>query len=297
MIIDAHAHYWVREMMPNEVIRAYMEPILKLQRQFGEFLDFGLEEEIPMADYHAPISDILGVMDICGIDKTLMLGIDFELLGGTTMSNEGYFDELFDTCSVDERLIPFISVDPNRGEEGLRMLERLVKKHNPVGLKVYPATGFYPDEERYDPYWDMVEDLGLLVLSHAGMALAPMEEKYCRPTHMKRVAEKHPDMNIIIAHMGGKFHEELAPIMREHDNVYTDCSALQGWMPSEPEQVYSRLESICGEFPERVVFGSDFPIYEERFSTYQFINLIRDGDWGSDKLKADLLGGNMARLL
>ncbi|MDD3399020.1 MAG: amidohydrolase family protein, partial [Candidatus Methanomethylophilaceae archaeon] len=80
-------------------------------------------------------------------------------------------------------------------------------------------------------------------------------------------------------------------------NIYTDCSALQGWLPSEPQQVFDRLRKVADEFPDRMVFGSDFPLYEERFSTLQFINLIREGDWGSDQAKEGLLGTNMARLL
>lgn len=297
MIIDSHVHLWKREMIPNQAVRSYMEPILKFQEQFGEFLDFGIDKDFAFPDFHIPVEELIEVLDFSSIDKAVVLGTDFELLNDSQMGNEDYIEYLFQECSCDDRLLPFISVDPNRGEDGLRMLERTVKSYDPRGIKMYPATGFYPNEEKYDRYWDLVDDLGLLVVSHAGMALPPLDEKFCHPRYLQRVAGNHPDMKIIVAHFGGKFFEEIFPLMRSCENVYTDCSALQGWLPSEPQQVYDRLKRVADEFPDRMVFGSDFPLYEERFSSLQFINMIREGGWGSDKVKEGLLGDNMRKVL
>lgn len=297
MIIDSHIHFWKREMIPNQAVRSYMEPLLKFQEQFGEFLDFGIDKDFAFPDFHVPMDELLEVLDFSNIDKAVILSVDFELLNDSQMGTEDYTEYLFQECECDDRLLPFISVDPNRGEAGLRMIERMVKRYAPRGIKMYPATGFYPDAEEYDLYWDLVDDLGLVVVSHAGMALPPLDEKYCRPSYLRRVADNHPDLNIIVAHLGGKFFDELLPLLRSCDNVYTDCSALQGWLPSEPQQVCGRLKKVADEFPDRMVFGSDFPLYEERFSTYQFINLIKESDWGSERAKEGLLGANMAKLL
>ena len=50
-------------------------------------------------------------------------------------------------------------------------------------------------------------------------------------------------------------------------------------------------------YPERIVFGSDIPLYEFSLSSTQFIRVIREGDWGTEKMKDDLMGNNMARIL
>ncbi|MCL2607635.1 MAG: amidohydrolase family protein [Methanomassiliicoccaceae archaeon] len=284
-------------MLPDLAIKNYLMPLLEHADQLDGFMDFDLDHEIPFFDYSVPMEEVRETLDVNRIDKAIVLATDFELINEGRMSNEEYIDWLYDTCSSDDRLEPFIGVDPNRGAEGLKMIDRLMKKYEPKGIKMYPATGFYPDDEKYSKYWDLVDDHGLIVVTHAGMALPPLDEKYCHPVNMMDVAEKHPDMKIIIAHLGGKFHDELFEVMDRCDNVYTDCSALQGWLPSEPEAVMSRLKETTGRYPERVVFGTDFPLYDTRFSTMQFIRLINEGDWGTQRMKENLLGNNMAKVL
>ena len=296
MLIDAHIHIWHRDMLPDEAIRNYMEPLRKFKDMYGGVLDLGLDDEKPFSDYLYSMSESKRMIDANDFDYVVVLGTDFELVNEHRMTNDEYMDWLFEICSVDDRYVPFISVDPNKGDDALRSIERLVKRYDPKGIKMYPATGFYPNDPKYDRYWDLVDDLGLVVTTHAGMALAPLDEKYCHPCFFADVAEKHPEMKIIIAHLGGKFHDELFPLMDEHENVYTDCSALQGWVPIDRSMINRRLDEVTSRYPDRVVFGSDNPLYEHT-PTQQFIRMIREGDWGTEKIKDDLLGNNMARLL
>lgn len=297
MIIDAHIHIWHRDMLPDRAIENYLEPLKKFKDMYGGVFDLGLDDEIPFPDYQYSMPESKEMLDACKMDYAVVLGTDFEMVNEHRMTNDEYMDWLFETCSVDDRYIPFISVDPNKGEDALRSIERLVKKYAPKGIKVYPATGFYPDDPKYDRYWDLIDDLGLVITTHAGMALPPLDEKYCHPKFFARIAEKHPDMKIIIAHLGGKFHDELFPLMDAHDNVYTDCSALQGWIPVDPEMVHRRLASVSERYPDRMVFGSDSPLYNERTTVQRYIDIINEGKWGNEKIKRGILGENMARVL
>ncbi len=296
MLIDAHVHMWHRNMLPDKAVANYMEPLLEFIGKYGELFNLDLDKELPFPDYDVPIDMPIESMDKNNMDAMVVLATDFELIGGNAMSNEEYHDWLFQRCSVDNRFIPFISVDPNRNN-ACEMIEKFVKKYSPRGIKMYPAVGFYPNDEKMKKYWDMVDDLGLLVVTHAGMALEPLDEKYCHPSYMKDVADAHPDMDIIIAHLGGKFYDELLPLMESCDNIYTDCSALQGWIPEDISMIHKRLDAVTSVFPDRVVFGTDFPLYDERVSASMFINRIREGKWGSDSIKEKLLGTNMHNLL
>lgn len=296
MMIDAHIHMWHRDMLPDRAVKSYLEPLKKFKDMYGGVLDMGLDEEVPFSDYSDRIGETIRMMDSIDIDYAVVLGTDFEMVNEHRMTNDEYMDWLFERCSIDRRFIPFISVDPNKGEEALRSIERLVKKYAPKGIKMYPATGFNPDDPKFDDYWDLVDDLDLVVTTHAGIAMPPLDERFCHPRMFARVAERHPDMKIIVAHLGGKFHEEIFPLMEEHDNVYTDCSSLQGWIPEDRSMVWKRLDSVTSRFPDRVVFGTDFPLYEF-VSAEQFIRLIRDGDWGSERIKDGLFGRNMGRVL
>jgi predicted TIM-barrel fold metal-dependent hydrolase len=237
MIIDSHIHIWNRKMLPDAAIRNYLLPLMEHADELDGFMDFDLDAELPFWDYLLSVDELRESMNINKVDRAIVLATDFELVNEGRMSNEDYIDWLYDTCACDDRLEPFIGVDPNRGEAGLKMIERLAKKYEPRGIKVYPATGFFPDDEKFSRYWELIDDLGLIVVTHAGMALPPLDERYCHPVNFIDVAEKHPDMKIIIAHLGGKFHNELFEVMDRCDNVYTDCSALQGWLPSEPGMV------------------------------------------------------------
>ena len=295
MLIDAHIHIWERNMLPDEAIRSYLEPIRKFKEMYGNLFDLGLDDDIPFADYDSTKEGITEMLDYAKLDYAVVLATDFGLLNEGRMTNDEYMEWLYQQCQTDDRLLMFVGVDPNR-KDAIEMLERFYDCYEPAGLKMYPATGFYPDQERYDAFWDKVEDLGLPVTVHAGMALAPLDEKYCHPSYMGHVAENHPDTKFIIAHLGGKFHDELFPLMEAHDNVYTDCSAQQGWMPDK-DVICQRLDSVTSRFPDRVVFGSDFPLYENHTTCSRFIELIREMDFGTDSIKNALLGGNMARIL
>ena len=298
MRIDSHIHIWHRKMLPDLAIKSYMEPMLQFADEFDGFMDFQLDADIPFTDYNVALDELSESMDVTNMDLAIVLATDFELINEGGMTNEEYTDWLYETCrNADARLEPFIGVDPNRGASGLKMIEKLVKKYEPRGIKLYPATGFYPDDEKHERYWKLIDDLGLIVVTHAGMALPPMDERYCHPVNLIKVAERHPDTKIIIAHLGGKFHGELFNVMERCDNVYTDCSALQGWLPSEPGTVLSRLRETAGRFPKRVVFGTDFPLYDIHCSTMQFVRLIEEGGWGTQQMKDDLLGNNMAKVL
>ena len=297
MRIDAHVHIWHRDWLSDQSVKLYLEPLKKL-KELGleDVFQFKLDDEIPFSDYDTPLNDYIYGMDANRIDYSVVLAIDFGLVNEGRMTIDEYFEWLYDRCSTDDRFIPFIGVDPNR-KDAIDVLNRLVKKYEPKGIKMYPATGFYPDDPKYDPFWDAVDDHGLVVTTHAGMALAPLDEKYCHPSMMRRAAERHPDTKYIIAHLGGKFHDELLPLMDECDNIYTDCSALQGWFFEDKKMIYRRLNTVMTRHPEKVVFGTDSPLYEFSLSTSEFIRFILEGDWGTEKMKNDLLGNNMARIL
>ena len=298
MRIDAHVHMWERRSLPDLAVKNYLAPV-KMLDDLGlkDAFDFKLDDpDFPFPDYDEKVEMYTEVMDANNIDRMIILPIDFGLVNEHRMTNDEYMEWTMQRCSTDDRFVPFISVDPNR-QDAVEMLNRYFRRYSPKGIKVYPATGWYPDDPKFDDFWRTIDDMGLIVTTHTGMALPPLDERYCHPSRLDRVAGRYPDMKIIVAHLGGKFHGELFPLMDAHDNVYSDCSALQGWWAEDKSMIYKRLHDCVTRYPDRIVYGSDIPIYEFAVSSFQFIRLINDGDWGTEKMKTDLLGDNMARLL
>ena len=115
MIIDAHVHIWHRNWLPDQAVKLYLEPARKL-KEFGldDVFDFGLDDEIPFSDYDTPMDEYVRGLDANRIDRMIVLGIDFGLVNEGRMTIDEYFQWLYDKCSVDDRFMIFIGVDPNR---------------------------------------------------------------------------------------------------------------------------------------------------------------------------------------
>jgi predicted TIM-barrel fold metal-dependent hydrolase len=147
------------------------------------------------------------------------------------------------------------------------LVEKYVKKFDARGVKVYPPTGWRPDEERIKPFWKLLDDHALVVVTHSGAVWGPLNEELSRPSFYSPVLQRHERLKLVIAHMGGKFREEMFPLLATYHNAYTDCSALQGWLPSNPEMVVSRLKEAAERIPDRIFFGTDWPLLTSLFAT------------------------------
>lgn len=66
-------------------------------------------------------------------------------------------------------IIPFASVDPARGREGVLAARRLIAEHGVRGFKFHPsAQGFFPNDRAAYPLYEVIESAGLPALFHTG---------------------------------------------------------------------------------------------------------------------------------
>ena len=156
-----------------------------------------------------------------------------------------------------DHLIGFLSVDPTQPgwQEELRFGHQELKLR---GIKLLPMyAGFRPDDPNLDPLWRYAQQHQLPVLLHAGttfIAQAPLE---CTlPRHIDPVATRHPDVKIILAHLGHPYEGECVVTIRKHPNVYADISALH----YRPFQFYHSL-MLVQEYGvwDKLLFGTDYP--------------------------------------
>ena len=94
---------------------------------------------------------------------------------------------------------------------------------------------------------------GLIILFHAGED-PNYETVRGVPTTFKRVLAQHPDLTVILAHLGGyRVWDEVA----EHllgERVYLDTAYTLGHLPAE-----DAAEIMRGHGVDRILFGSDGP--------------------------------------
>ncbi|MGC5626926.1 amidohydrolase family protein [Georgenia sp. Z1344] len=164
---------------------------------------------------------------------------------------------------LDDVVIPFTSVDPHRGVEALRDVERHVRELGCRGVKLHPSQqGFYPDDRQFYPLYETITELGVPIIVHSGQTAVGRGQrggggirlKYSDPMRLDDVAVDHPDLDIVIAHPSFPWQDEAIAVALHKPNVYID---LSGWAPKyfPPQLVrYARTQ-----LQDKVLFGSDYP--------------------------------------
>jgi predicted TIM-barrel fold metal-dependent hydrolase len=193
-------------------------------------------------------------------------------------------------------LIPFASVDPNKGARAVEEAKRLIRDYGVKGFKLHPnVQGFYPNDRSVYPLYEVVAEAGLPTLFHTGHsgigAGLPggggIRLKYSNPMYVDDVAVDFPELKIVLAHPSFPWQDEAISVALHKQQVYID---LSGWLPKYfPPQLVQYANTLLRD---RVLFGSDFP-------------LITPDRWLEDFARADfrddvrplVLKQNAARLL
>ena len=156
-----------------------------------------------------------------------------------------------------DRLRGFMSVDPTQpGWEA-----ELRRGHQELGLqgvKLMPMyAGFDPGALELEPLWDYLEVNGLVALLHTGTTFIPQAPlEYARPGLADPVAIRHPELRMILAHLGHPYEPECIAVIRKHPNVYADISALH----YRPWALYQALVKAQEYLVwDKLLFGSDYP--------------------------------------
>ena len=133
--------------------------------------------------------------------------------------------------------IPFASVNPHRGAEGVAMAKRLIRDYKVRGFKFHPSVQeFYPNDRLAYPLYEVIAEAGLPALFHTGQtgvgantkAGGGIRLKYSHPMLLDDVAVDFPDMPIVMAHPSFPWQEEALSVATHKPQVYID---LSGWSP------------------------------------------------------------------
>jgi len=179
------------------------------------------------------------------------------------------------------RLVGFCTVDPFAGKASADALERYIDSFGFKGLKLHQnIQTFYPDDERLYPVYEVLQRRRLPVLFHTGgIGIRPLMDKYSALAPIDDVACLFPGMPIILGHAGRGMYDEVALLMRKHENVYADISAnfakLDGFEYVALQEMIARVKIWTGGV-SKLLFGSDYPFYGQQ----QTIELLERADEG-----------------
>src|SRR5262249_30379046 len=105
--------------------------------------------------------------------------------------------------------IPFASVNPHRGADGVRLARKLIQDYRVKGFKFHPSVqDFYPNDRMAYPLYEVIAEAKLPALFHTGQTGvgagtrggAGIRLKYSNPMLLDDVAVDFPDMPIVLAH-------------------------------------------------------------------------------------------------
>jgi predicted TIM-barrel fold metal-dependent hydrolase len=163
--------------------------------------------------------------------------------------------------------------------------ERLIK-----GIKLYPAyqnVDFASEKfkqvaglaQRHDlplmfhggvsyTLWKKLGTQAILALTASPLAAV---EPYKTPGDFETVAQAFPGVTVIVSHLCKPFFQDMMAVSKRNSNVFVDTSGLLDSKLDAPYrddcvQHVRRFVDSCG--PEKVLFGTDFPVQTHADAVY-----------------------------
>ena len=270
-VVDFHLHAYDFPIRASDDFIGFMDT--QLGSPFAKF-----------AEQHSTTVSYLAVLDEAGVDYGVVLA-ELAPITSAIGSNE----TVARLCQGSPRLIPFASINPFLTAYPARELERLVTEDGFRGLKLYPTYQyFYPNDAMLYPLYAKAQELGVPVKWHTGSSVFPASRlKYGDPIFLDDVAVDFPELIGIITHSGRPFwYDRALALARLREHLYMEIAGLP---PQRLLTYFPDLERVA----DKVLFGSDWPsvpTIRKNIETIRGLPL-------SDKAKAQILGGNAARLL
>ena len=132
------------------------------------------------------------------------------------------------------------------------------------GIKMHPDSQIFPiDDPRLFPVYELLEGIAP-ILFHMG----DPRYDYSHPARLKKVLELFPKLDVIASHFGGYSMYDTACSILKNTNCYFDISSSIMFMEKGVAERYIRTYGA-----HRMVFGSDFPLWDPAAEVKRFLEL------------------------
>lgn len=213
------------------------------------------------------VKDLVTSMDKAGVDYSLLLA---NRKKGEHLSTEGAIEIAKSNPRI--KAIGHIEFEADV-ETQTANLKKYLDDEEIHGVKFYLG---YEDfdilDEKLLPLYDFCQINNKPVIYHTGALLqgVPGRLKRSHPLNVDDVANKFPELKIVIAHLGNPWIIDTAAILEKNTHVYTDLSGyFTEWVPiaqnevKDFQQSAGILKSFVGDY-KKCLFGTDWPIYSQR---------------------------------
>jgi predicted TIM-barrel fold metal-dependent hydrolase len=206
------------------------------------------------------LEEVTRPMDTLGIKWSILLGVDHGLDGerrGTNVPDQFIVDFV---KQAPDRLIGFGSIHPDRGSRAVALADEIMNVHHLKGIKVYPHSGFYPNDPVMMDVYKRIEELHGIVIMHTGIKALPHQRMiFNRPLAVDEIAVACPDLPIVICHAGYPWVDEALFVSRLNLNVWIDLTFLETLENVTGKEItWSVLKEIKTMMGcDRVIWGSE----------------------------------------
>lgn len=128
------------------------------------------------------------------------------------------------------------------------------------GIKLHcHVQQFAPDDSRLDGVYRVCARLGKPVVIHSGRepSLPGYKadiHKLCSVGAMRRVLERHPDLTVVVPHLGADEIPEYGELLDAFPGLWLDTTMmLADYFPQKP------AAEFIAKYADRLLYGSDFP--------------------------------------
>ena len=249
-IIDAHLHMISKAVIDEMIARAAKEG-RDIQQQMANSrgrsrIGDRIVQDIGAEDMAAWWCDEL---DSHEIDKAIYMSF---------VPDSDYFRAFIKARP--ERILACCTLDPTHPSAPQQLRREIAAGF--VGVKLYPTNQCYRlSDPAARPFFEQVRELGIPVVIHYGISVAPTSELACgNPVDLHPVARDFPDVSFIIVHFGAGYLGEVLELHYHCQNVYVDTSGTNNWRQCLPydlslRDVFAKCVDVMG--PDHILYGTD----------------------------------------
>ena len=159
-----------------------------------------------------------------------------------------------------DRFAGLVGVNPLKGMETIRYVNRAVRDNGFKGVHIYPHWfGVYVNDRKYYPIYAKCAELDVPICMQISMPTPASGTLFCgRPSLLETVAMDFPELRIVALHAGFPLVDELLLMCSTHENIYIGADAFP---PSSWPRGLVDYINTAGR--NRVMWGSDFPIQHD----------------------------------
>jgi len=184
-------------------------------------------------------------------------------------------------------ILPMATIHPDQ-PQGAAYVED-IKKAGFAGIKLHPDyQGFYADDVRMYPFYEIAQALQIPILFHAGLDRGLAPPFRAMPKHLLKVHRDFPRLIMIAAHMGGEDNYEETEASLLGTDIYLDTAFVLRIMDENILKRFFHKHPI-----ERILFGTDSPFTDQK-TELQFLNNL---PFLTPSQKEKIAGQNAAGLL